>query len=192
MARPENKLAFDGGWEYAPAPESTDHVSIRKRYGLFIDGEFVAPQKGRYFDSINPASEEKLSRVAEADAGDVDLAVRAARKAYRNVWSKMKPAERGKYIFRIARIIQERAREYESRPGLVQEIVENGCQRARAVAGELRRLYPATAISPPVAGNRPHNMRNVVVLPAPFRPSRPTFIPRAMLRSTPSSRISGP
>ncbi|MDH5456185.1 MAG: aldehyde dehydrogenase family protein [Gammaproteobacteria bacterium] len=112
MATPENRLAFDGGWEYAPAPESTDHVSIEKRYGLFINGEFVAPQSGRYFDTINPATEEKLSRVAEANGADVDKAVEAARDAYRNVWSRMKPAERGKYIYRIARIIQERAREF--------------------------------------------------------------------------------
>ena len=112
MATPENKLAFDGGWEYAPAPESIDHVSLKKRYGLFIDGEFVAPEKAKYFDTINPATEEKLSRVAEAGAADVDKAVKAARDAYRKVWSKMKPAERGKYIYRIARIIQERAREF--------------------------------------------------------------------------------
>lgn len=112
MATPENKLAFDGGWEYAPAPESTDHVSIEKRYGLFINGEFVAPQSGRYFDTINPATEEKLSRVAEANSADVDKAVKAARDAYRKVWSRMRPAERGKYIYRIARIIQERAREF--------------------------------------------------------------------------------
>jgi aldehyde dehydrogenase (NAD+) len=112
MARPENKLAFDGGWEYAPAPESTDHVRIDKRYGLFINGEFVAPEKGRYFDTVNPATEEKLSRVAEAGAADVDKAVKAAREAYRKTWSRMKPAERGKYIYRIARIIQERAREF--------------------------------------------------------------------------------
>ncbi len=112
MATPENKLAFDGGWEYAPAPESTDHVRIAKRYGLFIDNEFVSPQSGRYFDTINPATEAKLSRVAQAGEADVDKAVRAAREAYRKTWSKMKPAERGKYIFRIARIIQERAREF--------------------------------------------------------------------------------
>ncbi len=112
MATPENKLAFDGGWEYAPAPESTDHIKVAKRYGLFINGEFVAPEKGRYFDSINPATEEKLSRVAEASEADVDKAVKAAREAYRKTWSKMKPAERGKYIYRIARIIQERAREF--------------------------------------------------------------------------------
>ena len=112
MATPENKLAFSGGWEYAPAPESTDHVKIDKRYGLFINGEFVSPDKGRYFDTVNPANEEKLSRIAEASEADVDRAVRAARDAYRKTWSKMKPAERGKYIYRIARIIQERAREF--------------------------------------------------------------------------------
>ncbi|MGI9232657.1 MAG: aldehyde dehydrogenase family protein [Woeseiaceae bacterium] len=112
MATAENKLAFDGGWEYAPAPESTDHVKINKRYGLFVGGEFVQPQKGRYFDTINPATEEKLSRVADASDVDVDKAVKAARKAYRDTWSRMKPAERGKYIYRIARIIQERAREF--------------------------------------------------------------------------------
>ena len=112
MATPENKLAFDGGWEYDPAPESTDHINVKKRYGLFINNEFVAPEKGKYFDTVNPATEEKLSRVAEASSADVDKAVKAARDAYRTTWGRMKPAERGKYIYRIARIIQERAREF--------------------------------------------------------------------------------
>lgn len=112
MATPENKLAFDGGWAYDPAPESTDHVSIRKRYGHFINGEFVAPENGKYFDTVNPATEEKLSRVAQGSEADVDKAVKAARDAYRTTWGRMKPAERGKYIYRIARIMQERAREF--------------------------------------------------------------------------------
>ena len=112
MAIPENKLAFDGGWDYAPAPESTDHITVKKRYGLFINGEFRAPEKGRYFDTLNPANEEKLSRVAMASQSDVDKAVKAARKAYTGPWSRMKAKERGKYIFRIARMIQERAREF--------------------------------------------------------------------------------
>ncbi len=111
MATPENKLAFDDGWQYSPAPESTDHIKVNKRYGLFIGGHFVAPEKGRYFDTINPATEEKLSRVALASEADVDKAVKAARKAY-GPWSRLKPAERGKYIYRIARIMQERAREF--------------------------------------------------------------------------------
>ena len=111
MATPENKLAFDDGWQYSPAPESIDHIKVKKRYGLFIGGDFVAPEKGRYFDTINPATEEKLSRVALASEADVDKAVKAARKAYGS-WSRLKAAERGKYIFRIARIMQERAREF--------------------------------------------------------------------------------
>jgi aldehyde dehydrogenase (NAD+) len=111
MATPENKLAFDDGWQYSPAPESTDHIKIKKRYGLFIGGEFVAPEKGKYFDTINPATEGKLSRVALASDADVDKAVKAARKAY-GPWARLKAAERGKYIYRIARIMQERAREF--------------------------------------------------------------------------------
>ncbi|HSD71006.1 MAG TPA: aldehyde dehydrogenase family protein [Woeseiaceae bacterium] len=107
-----SKLAFDSGWAYSPAPESTDHVKIDKRYELFIGGEFVKPAEGGYFDTVNPATEGKLSTVALASAADIDRAVKAARKAYRGAWSKMKPAERGKYIYRIARILQERAREF--------------------------------------------------------------------------------
>ena len=112
MATSENKLAFDGGWKYDPAPESTDHINIKNRYGLFINGEFVKPEKGKYFDTVNPATEEKLSRVADASQADVDKAVAAAREAYRTTWGKMKAKERGKYIYRIARIMQERAREF--------------------------------------------------------------------------------
>ena len=112
MARPDTKLDFDTGWKYAPAPESTDHVRIDKQYELFIGGEFVAPRSGKYFDTVNPASEKTLARVARADAGDVDRAVAAARRAYERTWSKLKPAERGKYLFRIARMLQERAREF--------------------------------------------------------------------------------
>ena len=108
----QNKLAFNDGWQYAPAPESTDHITIDKQYELFIDGEFSAPEEGRYFETINPATEEQLSSVALATSSDVDRAVKAARKAYKGPWSKMKAAERGKYIFRIARILQERAREF--------------------------------------------------------------------------------
>jgi aldehyde dehydrogenase (NAD+) len=112
MATPENKLAFDGGWEYAPAPESTDHIKVKKKYELFIGGDFVKPESGKYFETVNPATEERLSRVALANEADVDKAVKAARKAYSSTWSRMKPAERGKYIYRIARIMQERAREF--------------------------------------------------------------------------------
>ena len=112
MSTDPNKLAFNDGWQYAPAPESTDHVKIDDQYELFIGGEFVAPEEGRYFESINPATEETLSSVALASNVDVDRAVNAARKAYNGAWSKMKAADRGKYIYRIARILQERAREF--------------------------------------------------------------------------------
>ena len=107
-----NKLAFNDGWQYAPAPESTDHVTIDQRYKLFIGGEFVAPEAGRHFETINPATEEQLSSVALAGEADVDRAVKAARKAYDGAWSKMQASERSKYIYRIARILQERAREF--------------------------------------------------------------------------------
>ncbi|HEV7229799.1 MAG TPA: aldehyde dehydrogenase family protein [Bacteroidia bacterium] len=115
MAKTKNSikpLNFSSGWDYAPAPESTEHIRLEKQYELFIGGKFVKPSKGKYFDTINPATEKKIASVADADEKDVDLAVAAARKAYDKVWSKMPAAERAKYIFRIARIIQERAREF--------------------------------------------------------------------------------
>ncbi|MCG3149061.1 MAG: putative aldehyde dehydrogenase AldA [Verrucomicrobiae bacterium] len=98
-------------WNYAPAPESVD-PQFRKRYDLFIDGKFVAPAEGNYRPSINPARETTLAEVADATAPDVDKAVKAARKAYTKIWSKMSGKERGKYIYRIARLLQERAREF--------------------------------------------------------------------------------
>jgi aldehyde dehydrogenase (NAD+) len=107
----EPRLEFGSAWEYAPSPEATDHVRLQGRYELFIGGRWVAPKSGKYFATINPATEAKLADVAEADAADVDAAVRAAREAYEKVWSKLRPAERAKYVFRIARAIQEKSRE---------------------------------------------------------------------------------
>ena len=108
-------------FEYAPAPESTSIVNIKSEYGLFINGKFVAPKSGKRFATINPATEEVLSKVAYADLADVNLAVNAARSAFTKTWSKMPPVERGKYLFRIARILQERAREFA-----VLETLDNG------------------------------------------------------------------
>ncbi len=105
-------LKFDTNWSYSPALESTDHIELKDRYGLFIDGKFTSSKGGNYFDTINPANEKKLSEVSEANEKDVDKAVKAAQQSYEKVWSKMNPSERGKYIFRIARLIQERAREF--------------------------------------------------------------------------------
>ena len=99
-------------WEYAPSLEGTSHIQLKDKYDLFIDGKWVKPSSGRYFASMNPANEEKLADIAWASESDVDLAVKAARKAYVDVWSKMKASERAKYIFRIARLMQERAREF--------------------------------------------------------------------------------
>jgi aldehyde dehydrogenase (NAD+) len=107
----ERKLAFGDKWDYASAPEDHKHLCIAPRHDLFINGRFVAPKSGKWFDSINPATEEKLTEIAEADGRDVDAAVQAARRAFNGVWSKLPGRERGKYLFRIARIIQEKARE---------------------------------------------------------------------------------
>ena len=105
------KLKFDSARRLAPAPESRSAAKINPRYELFINGKFEKPLSKKYFGTINPATEEKLSEVADAGQADVDRAVKAARNAYENVWSKMHPRERGKYIYRIARMVQERARE---------------------------------------------------------------------------------
>src|SRR5271154_5905798 len=107
-------------FEYAPAPESRAIVDIRESYGLFIDGKFTDTADGRAFKTISPATEEVLAEVTEAGPEDVDRAVRAARKAY-TLWSALVPAQRSKYLFRIARIIQERARELA-----VLESLDNG------------------------------------------------------------------
>ena len=98
------------GLEYSPAPEATDHVSIEPRQRLFIGGRFVAPHSRRWFPSINPATEERLSEIPEADAADVDRAVAAAALAF-GPWSRLPASRRARYIFRLSRIIQERARE---------------------------------------------------------------------------------
>ena len=98
--------------KYAPAPESTDHIEIKDRYSLFINGEFTEPESGKYFPTTNPATEEYLSEVADANKADIDKAVQSARNAYENTWSKIPAKERGKYIYRISRMVQERSREF--------------------------------------------------------------------------------
>ncbi|WP_291055982.1 aldehyde dehydrogenase family protein [Herbiconiux sp.] len=106
--------------EYAPAPESTAILNLKPEYGLFIGGEFVAGG-GESFSTISPATEKPIARIANADSGDVDRAVAAARRAYDKTWSKLSGRDRGKYLFRIARLVQERARELA-----VAESLDNG------------------------------------------------------------------
>lgn len=106
------KLKFDSARKLAPAPESKSAANLHPRYDLFINGKFEKPGSKKYFATINPATEEKLSEVADANAADVDKAVKAARNAYDKTWKKMPGKERAKYIYRIARMIQERAREF--------------------------------------------------------------------------------
>ncbi len=105
----KRRLQFGGKWAYEPAPETTT-VKIARRYELFIAGEFREPKSGKYFPSLNPANEKQLAEVAAGDSADVSMAVAAARQAFPK-WSKLPGSDRGKYLFRIARIIQEKARE---------------------------------------------------------------------------------
>jgi aldehyde dehydrogenase (NAD+) len=98
-------------WNLEPSLESTAVVQIKEQYELFINGQWQAPLSKTYFDSVNPADERHLAKIAWAQAQDIDLAVQAARSAYENVWSKLSGAERGKYLFRIARLMQEKSRE---------------------------------------------------------------------------------
>ena len=107
-------------FEYAPAPESRAVVDVDSTYGLFINGDWV-DGRGTAFKTVNPATEEVLADIHEASPDDVDLAVKAARTAYTRVWSRMSGADRGKYLFRIARILQERTREFA-----VLETLDNG------------------------------------------------------------------
>src|SRR5215211_7802277 len=112
LERKTDRVPVPAGWDYAPAPESRDIVTIADRYGLFIGGDWVEPRSGEYFRTVDPASEAPLAEVAQAGKEDVDLAVRAARGAVEDGWSDRSPAERAKYLFRIARILQERSREF--------------------------------------------------------------------------------
>jgi aldehyde dehydrogenase (NAD+) len=109
------------GWAYAAAPEARDLVSIAPEYGLFVNGEFTPAADQRTFETINPATEEPLARVAEAGQADVDRAVAVARAAYDRVWRDLPGTERAKYLYRIARALQERSREFA-----VLETLDNG------------------------------------------------------------------
>jgi aldehyde dehydrogenase (NAD+) len=112
IAKRRDRAPVPSAFEYASAPESRELVRLEERYGLFIGGEFVEPRSGEFHPSVNPATEEPLAGVAYGGPEDVDLAVQAARDAFENGWSGLPPGERAKYLFRIARILQERSREF--------------------------------------------------------------------------------
>jgi aldehyde dehydrogenase (NAD+) len=107
-----DRAPIPSGWEYATAPESRDLVTLQERYGLFIGGEFVEPRSADYYKTLDPASEEPLAEIPQAGPEDVVLAIEAARDAFENGWSAAPPAERAKYLYRIARLLQERSREF--------------------------------------------------------------------------------
>jgi len=109
-ARPAPELIFGDLWTFDPAPETAD-PRLQPRYNLYIGGKFVAPRSGKYFETINPANEKSLAEIALADASDVDVAFEAASRAF-PAWSRLPGAERGKYLYRIARLLQDRAREF--------------------------------------------------------------------------------
>jgi aldehyde dehydrogenase (NAD+) len=112
VERRQARSPVPSAFDYAAAPESREIVHLEKRYGLFVGGEFVEPRSGEFHPSISPATEEPLAEVAYAGPEDVALAVGAAREAYENGWSDIAPSERAKYLFRIARVLQERSREF--------------------------------------------------------------------------------
>lgn len=121
MTNKKSNLGPPTSFEYAPSLEGTDVVKIEPKNKLYIGGKFIAPSSNKYFATINPATGETLAQIAEANAKDVDTAVKAARSAYTKTWSKMKGSERGKYLYKIARIIQERSKEF-----MVLETLDNG------------------------------------------------------------------
>jgi aldehyde dehydrogenase (NAD+) len=112
LERKQDRAPVPSDWTYAPAPEARDIVTVEERYGLFVGGEWVEPRSGEHYTTISPATEEPLAEVAQAGPEDVDLAVQTAREAFEDGWSGLAPSERAKYLFRIARILQERAREF--------------------------------------------------------------------------------
>jgi aldehyde dehydrogenase (NAD+) len=110
LERKQDRAPVPASWDYAPAPEARDLVQLRDRYGLFVGGEWLEPKET--YATIDPSSEESLAEVGQATPEEVDLAVGAAREAFDNGWSEIAPAERAKYLYRIARILQERSREF--------------------------------------------------------------------------------
>ena len=139
LEKKQSAAPVPSGWDYAAAPEARDIVSIAERYGLYVGGEWVEPRSGEWYTTISPATEEPLAEVAQAGPEDVGLAVEAARGALEDGWSKLSGSERAKYLFRIARILQERAREFAVLESL------NGGSRSASRATSTCRSPPHTS-----------------------------------------------
>ena len=110
LEKKRSQAPVPSGWDYAPAPEARDIVRIEERYGHFVGGEFLEPRET--YTTIAPASEDALAEVGQATPEEVRAAIGAAREAYENGWSALPGSDRAKYLFRIARILQERSREF--------------------------------------------------------------------------------
>ena len=111
MSSKIKSLKYNGKWDFSPSIESIENLSIQKEYQLFINGQFQQPLAKKYFPSINPSNEQQLSRIAKAESEDVDMAVKSARAAFNGQWGKISGKERAKYIYRIARLVQEKSKE---------------------------------------------------------------------------------
>lgn len=111
MSSKIKSLKYNGKWDFSPSTESIENLSIQKEYQLFINGQFQQPLAKKYFPSINPSNEQQLSRIAKAESEDVDMAVKSARAAFNGQWGDISAKQRAKYIYRIARIIQEKSKE---------------------------------------------------------------------------------
>ena len=111
MSSKIKSLKYNGKWDFSPSIESIEDISLKKEYQLFINGQFQKPISKKYFPSINPSNEQQLTKIAHAESKDVDLAVNSARNAFNGHWGKLPAKERAKYIYRIARIIQEKSKE---------------------------------------------------------------------------------
>jgi len=110
LERKQDRAPVASGWEYATAPESREIVTLRERYGHFVGGEWLEPKES--YTTIDPSSEEPLAEIGQATEQEVELAVEAARDAFENGWSSLPGSERAKYLFRVARLLQERSREF--------------------------------------------------------------------------------
>jgi len=111
MSSKIKSLKYNGKWDFSPSIESIENLSIQKEYQLFINGQFQQPLAKKYFPSINPSNEQQLSRIAKAESEDVDMAVKSARAAFNGQWGDISAKERAKYIYRIARLVQEKSKE---------------------------------------------------------------------------------